>query len=146
MKKKAKKPLFDPRLPGGKMIFYGAILLMAAGCINAFFSWVFVVGTYMGAVQLSDVFSSALVTCLMVAIAFLTAVEGINHRNHPSKARSIMIRAICALLIAIVFMLQLTTFEGNEWGVIAAGITIGGAVVMLIGAFRNAKMAGGKKK
>ncbi|MBQ5322088.1 MAG: hypothetical protein J6J07_01440, partial [Oscillospiraceae bacterium] len=52
MKKKAKKPLFDPRLPGAKMIFYGAILLMIAGGINAFFSWVFVVGTYLGAVEL----------------------------------------------------------------------------------------------
>ena len=51
MKKKAKKPLFDPRLPGAKMIFYGAILLMIAGGINAFFSWVFVVGTYLGAAQ-----------------------------------------------------------------------------------------------
>ncbi len=146
MKKKAKKPLFDPRLPGGKMIFYGAILLMIAGCINAFFSWVFVVGTYLGAVQFGDVFSSALVTCLMVAIAFLAAVDGINHRNHPSKARGIMVRAFCALLVSVTFMLQLTVYEGNEWGVIAAGITIAGSVVMIIGAFRNAKMAGGKKK
>lgn len=146
MKKKAKKPLFDPRLPGGKMIFYGAILLIAAGCINAYFSWIFVVGAYMGAVAAGDVFSSAIVTCLMVAIAFLTAIDGINHRNHPSKARGVMIRAFCALVIAVAFMLQLTVYEGNEWGVIAAGITIGGSVVMIIGAFRNAKMVGGKKK
>lgn len=146
MKKKAKKQLFDPRLPGGKMIFYGAILLIAAGCINAFFSWVFVVGTYMGAVQFGDVFGYALVTCLMVAIAFLAAVDGINHRNHPSKARGIIVRSLCALIVAITYMLQLTTYEGNEWGVVAAGITIAGSVVMLIGAFRNAKMGGGKKK
>lgn len=146
MKKKTKKPLFDPRLPGAKMIFYGAILLIAAGCINAFFSWVFVVGTYMGVTVLGDVFSSALVTCLMVAIAFLVAVDGINHRNHPSKARSILIKAICALVIAVAFMLHLQTFEGNEWGVVAAGITIAGSVIMGIGSFKNAKMAGGKKK
>ncbi|MBR5310074.1 MAG: hypothetical protein IKU42_03000 [Oscillospiraceae bacterium] len=146
MKKKTKKALFDPRLPGAKMIFYGAILLIAAGCINAFFSWVFVVGTYLGATTLSDVFASALVTCLMVAIAFLVAVDGINHRNHPSKARGILVKAICALIIAVAFMLQLGTFEGNEWGVVAAGITIAGSVVMAIGAFKNAKMGGGKKK
>ena len=146
MKKKTKKLLFDPRLPGAKMIFYGAILLIAAGCINAFFSWVFVVGTYLGAATLSDVFASALVTCLMVAIAFLVAVDGINHRNHPSKARGILVKAICALIIAVAFMLQLGTFEGNEWGVVAAGITIAGASVMSIGAFKNAKMGGGKKK
>ena len=146
MKKKTKKLLFDPRLPGAKMIFYGAILLIAAGCINAFFSWVFVVGTYLGAATLGDVFSSALVTCLMVAIAFLVAVDGINHRNHPSKARGILVKAICALIIAVAFMLQLGTFEGNEWGVIAAGITIAGSSVMALGAFKNAKMAGGKKK
>ena len=145
MKKKTKKLLFDPRLPGAKMIFYGAILLIAAGCINAFFSWVFVVGTYLGAAVLGDVFASALVTCLMVAIAFLVAVDGINHRNHPSKARGILVKAICALIIAVAFMLQLGTFEGNEWGVVAAGITIAGAIVMAIGAFKNAKMAGGKK-
>lgn len=145
MKKKTKKPLFDPRLPGAKMIFYGAILLIAAGCINAFFSWVFVVGTYLGATTFGDVFSSALVTCLMVAIMFLVAVDGINHRNHPSKARGMMVKAICALLIAVTFMLQLGTFEGNEWGVAAAGITIAGSLFMFIGAFRNAKLAGKKK-
>lgn len=145
MKKKAKKPLFDPRLPGAKMIFYGAILLMIAGGINAFFSWVFVVGTYLGAVELGDVLSSAIVTCLMVAVAFLVAVDGINHRNHPSKARGIVVKAICAFVIAVAFMLQFSNFEEEFWGVVAAGITMGGSVVMAIGAFKNAKMAGGKK-
>ena len=145
MKKKAKKQLFDPRLPGAKMIFYGAILLIAAGCINAFFSWVFVVGAYLGAVSAGDVFSSALATCLMVAVAFLVAVDGINHRNHPSKARSIIVKAICALVVAVAFMLQFSNFEEEFWGVVAAGITIAGSVVMSIGAFRNAKMVGGKK-
>jgi membrane protein YdbS with pleckstrin-like domain len=81
----------------------------------------------------------------MVAIAFLTAVDGINHRNHPSKARSILIKAICALIIAVAFMLHLGTFEGNEWGVVAAGITIAGSVVISLGAFKNAKMGGGRK-
>ena len=55
MKKKNKKALFDPRLPGAKMIFYGAILLIAAGCINAFFSWVFVVGTYGGLTTVGEI-------------------------------------------------------------------------------------------
>ena len=145
MKKKAKKQLFDPRLPGAKMIFYGAILLLIAGCINAFFSWVFVVGTYLGAAELGDVFGSAIATCLMVAVAFLVAVDGINHRNHPSKARGIILKAICALVIAVAFMLQFSNFEEEFWGVVAAGITMGGSVIMAIGAFRNAKMAGGKK-
>lgn len=145
MKKKAKKQLFDPRLPGAKMIFYGSILLLIAGAINAFFSWVFVVGTYMGAVQLSDVFSSAMTTCLMVAVAFLVAVDAINHRNHPSKARGMMVKAICALLVSVVFMLQLPSYEGNEPGVIASGITIGGSFILFLGAFKNAKMGGGKK-
>ncbi|MBQ2898432.1 MAG: hypothetical protein IJE28_01640 [Oscillospiraceae bacterium] len=145
MKKKAKKQLFDPRLPGAKMIFYGAILLLIAGCINAFFSWVFVVGTYLGAAELGDVFGSAIATCLMVAVAFLVAVDGINHRNHPSKARSIILKAVCAFVIAVAFMLQFSNFEEEFWGVVAAGITMGGSVIMAIGAFRNAKMAGGKK-
>ena len=145
MKKKAKKQLFDPRLPGAKMIFYGAILLLIAGCINAFFSWVFVVGTYLGAAELGDVFGSAIATCLMVAVAFLVAVDGINHRNHPCKARSIILKAVCAFVIAVAFMLQFSNFEEEFWGVVAAGITMGGSVIMAIGAFRNAKMAGGKK-
>ena len=145
MKKKAKKQLFDPRLPGAKMIFYGAILLLIAGCINAFFSWVFVVGTYLGAVELGDVLGSAIVTCLMVAVAFLVAVDGINHRNHPSKARGIILKAICALVIAVAFMLQFSNFEEEFWGVVAAGITMGGSAIMALGAFKNAKMAGGKK-
>ena len=145
MKKKAKKPLFDPRLPGAKMIFYGAILLMIAGGINAFFSWVFVVGTYLGAVELGDVLSSAIATCLMVAVAFLVAVDGINHRNHPSKARGTILKAICAFVIAVAFMLQFSNIEEEFWGVVAAGITMGGSIIMAIGAFKNAKMAGGKK-
>ena len=145
MKNKAKKPLFDPRLPGAKMIFYGAVLLIIAGCINAFFSWVFVVGTYLGAAELSDVFGSAIVTCLMVDVAFLVAVDGINHRNHPSKARGIILKAICALVIAVAFMLQFSNFEEEFWGVVAAGITMGGSAIMALGAFKNAKMAGGKK-
>ena len=145
MKKKAKKQLFDPRLPGAKMIFYGAILLLIAGCINAFFSWVFVVGTYLGAAELGDVFGSAIATCLMVAVAFLVAVDGINHRNHPSKARSIILKAVCAFVIAVAFMLQFSNFDEEFWGVVAAGITMGGSTVMAIGAFKNAKMAGGKK-
>ena len=145
MKKKAKKQLFDPRLPGAKMIFYGAILLLVAGCINAFFSWVFVVGTYLGAAELNDVLASAITTCLMDAVAFLIGVDAINHRNHPSKARSIMVKSICAFLVALAFMLQLNVYEGNEWGVIASGITMGGSFIMFLGSLKNAKMAGGKK-
>ena len=146
MKNKAKKQLFDPRLPGAKMIFYGAILLIAAGCINAFFAWVFVVGTYGGAVQFQDVFGYTIVNCLMVAVTFITAVDGINHRNHPSKARGIIVRAICAFIVAVVYVLQLSAYEGNEWGAAASGITIAGSFIMALGAFKNAKVAGGNKR
>ena len=145
MKKKSKKALFDPRCPGAKMIFYGAILLIIAGCINAYTSWVLVVGVLFKMAQSGDVFGYTFSLCAQVALAFLVAVDGINHRNHPSKARGILVKAICALIIAVAFMLQLGTFEGNEWGVVAAGITIAGATVMAIGAFKNATMAGGKK-
>ena len=146
MKKKTKKPLFDPRLPGAKMIFYGAILLIAAGCINAFFSWVFVVGTYLGVTAFSDVFSSALVTCLMVAIMFLVAVDAINHRNHPSKSKGIILKAACVFAIAVILMIQgETTAGGVSTGLIVAAFSFAGSAVMVLGGIRNAKVLGGKK-
>lgn len=145
MKKKTKKVLFDPRCPGAKMIFYGAILLVAAGAINAFFSWVLAITPYLSDATAGDVFSDTIVFSLQVAVAFIVAVDSINNRNRPSKARGVMIKALCALLIAVVFMLRFSNFENEFWGVVASGITIAGSLFIFIGAFRNAKVLGGKK-
>lgn len=146
MKKKAKKPLFDPRCPGAKMIFYGSILLIIAGCINAYTSWVLVVGVLFGMAQSGDVFGYTFSLCAQVALAFLVAVDGINNRNRPSKARGIMIRAICVTAIAIILMMQGdTTAGGNSTGVFVAAFSFAGSALMILGAFKNAKVLGGKK-
>ncbi len=146
MKKKAKKPLFDPRCPGAKMIFYGSILLIVAGCINAYTSWILVVGVLFGMAQTSDVFGYTFTLCAQVALAFLVAVDGINNRNRPSKARGIMIRALCVIAIAAVLMFQGdTTAGGNSTGVIVAAFSLAGSALMILGGFRNAKVLGGKK-
>lgn len=145
MKKKTKKPLFDPRCPGAKMIFYGAMLLIVSGAINAFFSWVLAIVPYLTDTPAGDVFGDALVFCLQVAVVFIVAIDSINNRNRPSKARGVMVKALCALLIAVVFMLQFSNFEEQFWGVVASGITIAGSSFIAIGGFRNAKVLKGKK-
>lgn len=145
MKKKTKKPLFDPRCPGAKMIFYGSILLIAAGAINAFFSWVLAIIPYVSDAEIGMVLGDAIVFSLQVAVAFIVAIDSINNRNRPSKARGSMVKALCALIIAIAFMLQFSNFEEELWGVIASGITITGSLFIFVGAFRNAKVLGGKK-
>lgn len=147
MKKKTKKPLFDPRCPGAKMIFYGAILLIIAGCINAYTSWVLVVGVLFRMAQSSDVFGYTFSLCAQVALAFLVAVDGINNRNRPSKGKGVMIRAICVVAIAVVLMLQGdTTAGGNSTGVIVAGFSFAGSALMCLGGFKNAKVIGNGKK
>ena len=146
MKKKTKKPLFDPRLPGAKMIFYGVILLILAGCINAYTSWVLVVGVLFGMAKSGDVFGYAFSLCAQVALAFLVAVDGINHRNHPSKSKGIIIKAFCVIAIAVVLMMQGdTTAGGNSTGIFVAGFSFAGSALMILGGFRNAKALGGKK-
>ena len=44
MKKKTKKPIFDKRAPGGKMIVYGAVLVIIGGIINSYMAWLFTTG------------------------------------------------------------------------------------------------------
>lgn len=144
--KKKKKAVFDPRCPGSKMIFYGAILLIIAGCINAYTSWVLVIGVLFNVAQTSDVIGYALSLCAQVALALLVAIDGINNRNRPSKAKGIVIKAVCVVAIAVLVMLQSdTTSGGVSTGLFVSAFSLGGAAVMLIGAFRNAKVLGGKK-
>ena len=146
MKKKAKKALFDPRCPGAKMIFYGALLLIVAGCINAYTSWILVVGVLFKMAQTSDVLGYTFSLCAQVALALLVAVDGINNRNRPSKAKGIMIRAICVTAIAIILMMQGdTTAGGNSTGIFVAGFSFAGSALMVLGGFKNGKVAGGKK-
>lgn len=147
MKKKTKKPLFDPRCPGAKMIFYGAILLIVAGCINAYVSWLLVVGVLFNAAETADVLGSTITLCAQVALAFLVAVDAINHRNHPSKAKGIILKAFCVFAIAVILMLQGdTTSGGVSTGLVVAAFSFAGSAILVIGGFRNAKVLGGKKK
>ena len=69
MKKKTKKPLFDKRAPGGKTIFYGAIIIIIGACINAFASWSLVVGTFLGMAAVGDVLGETLNLCLQVGLS-----------------------------------------------------------------------------
>ena len=147
MKKKAKKPLFDPRCPGAKMIFYGALLLIVAGCINAYTSWILAIGVLFKMAQTSDVFGYTFALCAQVALALLVAVDGINNRNRPSKARGVMIRAICVFAIAVVLLMQGdTTAGGNSTGIFVAAFSFAGSALMVLGGFRNAKVLGKGKK
>lgn len=146
MKKKTKKPLFDPRCPGAKMIFYGAILLFVAGAINAYTSWILVVGVLFGMAETGDVIGYALSLCAQVALSFIVAVDAINNRNRPSKAKGIIVKAVCVVAIAAVLMFQSeTTASGNNTGVYVAAFALAGSVILGIGAIRNAKVLGGKK-
>ena len=83
----------------------------------------------------------------MVQLQYILILTGINNLvKEPYMLEYILlgILLVCALIIAVAFMLQLGTFEGNEWGVVAAGITIAGSIFMIVGSFRNAKLAGKK--
>ncbi len=140
MKKKTKKPLFDPRCPGAKMLFYGAILLLIAGCINAYTTWVFVVGVYMGMVTAGDVMGYTLVICAQVALAFIVAIDAINNRNRPSKARGVLVKTLCVFIIAGVVAFQGTSGEGASGNIVTAALSLAGSAVIGIGAFLNAKV------
>ncbi len=137
MKKKTKKPLFDPRCPGAKMTFYGAILLIISGCISAYTSWVFVVGVYMGMVNPGDVVGFAIVICAQVALNLIVGIDAINNRNRPSKARNVLIKAICVFIIAAVVAAQSANSNGN---IATAALSLAGSAVIAIGAVRNAKV------
>ena len=146
MKKKAKKSLFDPRCPGAKMIFYGALLLIVAGGINAYTSWVLVVGVLFGMAESGDVFGYAFSLCAQVALALLVAVDSINNRNRPSKSKGTVIKAICVVVIAVALMMQGdTTAGGNSTGIFVAAFSFAGSALLILGGLRNAKVLGGKK-
>ncbi len=128
------------------MIFYGALLLIVAGCINAYTSWVLVMGVFFGMAESGDVFGYAFSLCAQVALAFLVAVDGINHRNHPSKSKGTMIKAFCVIAIAVILMIQGdTTAGGTSTGIFVAAFSLAGSALMILGGFRNAKVLGGKK-
>ncbi len=134
MKKKTKKPLFDKRAPGGKMIFYGAILIIIAACINAYASWALVVGTFLGMATTQAVFGETLNLCLQVGLSLLVAIDGINNRNRPSKGRQVMINAICVMAIAVILIIQNSFYAST---IVVAGLSIGGSVVMILGGLKN---------
>ena len=137
MKKKTKKPLFDKSAPGGKMIFYGAILIIIGACINAFASWSLVVGAFLGLATSEDVFGETLNLCLQVGLSLLVAIDGINNRNRPSKGKHVMINALCVMAIAVLLMVQSSFYASS---ILIAGLSIGGAIVMIVGGLRNKKV------
>lgn len=150
MKKKAKKPLFDSRAPGGKMIVYGAVLMILGAIPNAYWSWrlSLVVSMSDGAVGAGDIFGPLLSYCLQVALSLLVALDGINNRNRPSKGRSVMINAICVAAISIFLLIQVLQGEGTTnvfSNALVAGVSIAGAVLMFIGGFKNRKVFGNGK-
>lgn len=135
MKKKTKKPLFDKRAPGGKMIVYGALLVMVGGVINAYLAWLLTTGVLFGAANTSDVIGYSISLCLQTALALLVAIDGINNRNRPSKGRSITINAICVFALAVVLLIQNGSSAGT--GLIIAAVSMAGSVIMFIGGLKN---------
>ena len=145
MKKKTKKPLFDARVPGGKMIVYGAVLLILGAIPNAYWSWRLSLAFSMsdGAVSAGDVLGPLVSYCLQVALSMLVAIDGINNRNRPSKGRSIMINAICVAAISVFLLIQV--LQGGEntnvfSNALVAGVSVAGAVLMFIGGSKNRKV------
>ena len=147
MKKKAKKPIFDSRAPGGKMIVYGAVLLILAAIPNAYFSWRLSLAFSMsdGAIGAGDIFGPLLSYCLQVALSLLVALDGINNRNRPSKGRSVMINAICVVAISIFLLIQVSSGENVLSNAFVAGVSVAGSVLMLVGGLRNRKVFGNGK-
>ena len=134
MKKKTKKPLFDKRAPGGKMIFYGAIIIIIGACINAFASWSLVVGTFLGMAAVGDVLGETLNLCLQVGLSLIVALDGINNRNRPSRGKRVMINAFCVMLIAVILLVRDASISSS---IIIAGLAIGGSAVMAFGGLKN---------
>lgn len=137
MKKKTKKPIFDKRCPGARMIVYGAILMMISGLINAFMSWSYVVVVFGGGAETSDVIGNLISLCLQVGLAFIVALDAINNRNKPSQARRIMINVLCVAAISIL-LLVLNTADSS---IVIAGVSLAGAIIAIIGTVRNRRAA-----
>lgn len=142
MAKKAKKPIFDKRAPGSKMIVYGAILVLIGAVVNAYMSWTLSLGVSFGAATTKDVLGTLISLCLQVALSMLVAIDGINNRNRPSKGRSVMINAICVVAISAFLLIQNASYSTS---IIIAGVSIAGGVVMAIGGFKNRRVFGNGK-
>ena len=143
MKKKTKKPIFDKRAPGGKMIVYGAVLVIIGGIINSYMAWLFTTGVLLGAAKTSDVMGYTISLCLQTALSLLVALDGINNRNRPSKGRKVMINAICVFALAIILLIQNGSSEGT--GLVIAAVSAGGSIMMLLGGLQNRKVFGNGK-
>ena len=143
MKKKTKKPIFDSRAPGGRLIVYGAVLVIIGGVINSYMAWLFATGVLFGAAQTSDVLGYTVSLCLQTALSLLVALDGINNRNRPSKGRKAMINAICVFALAVVLLIQNGSAEGT--GLIIAAVSAGGAITMFLGGLKNRKVFGNGK-
>ncbi len=143
MKKKTKKPIFDSRAPGGRLIVYGAVLVIIGGVINSYMAWLFATGVLFGAAQTSDVLGYTVSLCLQTALSLLVALDGINNRNRPSKGRKVMINAICVFALAVVLLIQNGSAEGT--GLIIAAVSAGGAITMFLGGLKNRKVFGNGK-
>lgn len=143
MKKKTKKPIFDSRAPGGRLIVYGAVLVIIGGVINSYMAWLFATGVLFGAAQTSDVLGYTVSLCLQTALSLLVALDGINNRNRPSKGRKVMINAICVFALAVVLLIQNGSAEGT--GIIIAAVSAGGAITMFLGGLKNRKVFGNGK-
>ena len=143
MKKKTKKPIFDKRAPGGKMIVYGAVLVIIGGIINSYMAWLFATGVLLGAAKTSDVMGYTISLCLQTALSLLVALDGINNRNRPSKGRKVMINAICVFALAIILLIQNGSREGT--GLVIAAVSAGGAIMMFLGGLQNRKVFGNGK-
>lgn len=143
MKKKTKKPIFDSRAPGGRLIVYGAVLVIIGGVINSYMAWLFATGVLFGAAQTSDVLGYTVSLCLQTALSLLVALDGINNRNRPSKGRKVMINAICVFALAVVLLIQNGSADGT--GLIIAAVSAGGAITMFLGGLKNRKVFGNGK-
>ena len=143
MKKKTKKPIFDKRAPGGKMIVYGAVLVIIGGIINSYMAWLFATGVLLGAAKTSDVMGYTISLCLQTALSLLVALDGINNRNRPSKGRKVMINAICVFAHAIILRIQNGSSKGT--GLVIAAVSAGGAIMMFLGGLQNRKVFGNGK-
>lgn len=141
MKKKTKKPLFDSRVPGGKPIVYGAVLMILGALVNSYMSWTLVVGALFGAADDKTVFGPALSLCLQVGLSMLVAIDGINNRNRPSKGKRTILNAACVLVIAVVLVFQNGSWqEGMSTGILIAAFSVAGAMIMMLGGFKNSQV------
>ncbi|HNW04878.1 MAG TPA: hypothetical protein PKI76_05795 [Oscillospiraceae bacterium] len=133
-----KKPIVDTqKAPGSRLILYGCVFLIISALINAYFAWELAVAVFLGIATVDQVMGSAASFSLQCLLCFLVALDAIMHRNHPSVGRKIMINCFCILLIATALFVTATSAAGY----VVSGISGGGAVIVIIGAYYNYKRA-----